>query len=236
MLHCLIIDDEPLAIKLLKDHVLQCQHTVLEGTFHDPIKAMQALENLTVDLIFLDVQMPELSGVQFAKIVQGRYPVILTTAYTEYALQGYDLDIVDYLLKPISLTRFEQAVHKFMQQQPLRNIPQASAKKESQLDMLFVKSGYKTQRINLEDILYLEGLSDYVRIQTKKGPVLTLDTLKNFAESLPVSQFIRVHKSWIIAIPHIDFIERNRIMIGEQRIPIGATYQDGFWKHINRSS
>ncbi|NRB62370.1 MAG: response regulator [Saprospiraceae bacterium] len=95
MLHCLIIDDEPLAIKLLKDHVLQCQHTVLEGTFHDPIKAMQALENLTVDLIFLDVQMPELSGVQFAKIVQGRYPVILTTAYTEYALQGYDLDIVD---------------------------------------------------------------------------------------------------------------------------------------------
>ncbi len=235
MLRCLIIDDEPLAVKLLQDHVQACPNTILAEAFHNPIKAMQALDEVEVDLIFLDVQMPELSGVQFAKIVQGKYPVVLTTAYPDYALEGYELDIVDYLLKPISLGRFERAVEKVMDRQEVRPVASASAKTDPVPPVLFVKSGYKTQRIDLEDIRYLEGLSDYVRIQTGEGPVLTLDTLKNFTETLPGERFVRVHKSWIVALPHIDYIERNRIVIGDQRIPIGGTYQEEFWKRIHDS-
>lgn len=235
MLRCLIIDDEPLAVKLLQDHVQACADTVLAKAFHNPIKAMQALDETEVDLIFLDVQMPELSGVQFAKIVQGRYPMVLTTAYPDYALEGYELDIVDYLLKPISLDRFERAVEKVLDRQDGQALVSASAKKEPTPPVLFVKSGYKTQRIDLADIRYLEGLSDYVRIQTGEGPVLTLDTLKNFNKTLPGERFVRVHKSWIVALPHIDYIERNRIIIGDQRIPIGATYQEEFWKRIHDS-
>jgi DNA-binding LytR/AlgR family response regulator len=235
MLRCLIIDDEPLAVKLLQDHVEACPYTELAEAFHNPIKALQSLEETAVDLIFLDVQMPELSGVQFAKIIQGKYSVVLTTAYPDYALKGYELDIVDYLLKPISLERFERAVQKVMDRLNGEEGMVASAKKESLPSVLFVKSGYKTQRIDLEDIRYLEGLSDYVRIQTADGPVLTLDTLKHFAETLPSDRFVRVHRSWIVAIPHIDYIERNRIIIGDQRIPISATYQEDFWKRIHDS-
>lgn len=235
MLRCLIIDDEPLAVKLLQDHVQACADTVLAKAFHNPIKAMQALDETEVDLIFLDVQMPELSGVQFAKIVQGKYAVVLTTAYPDYALEGYELDIVDYLLKPISLERFERAVEKVLDRQDGQSVVSASAKTDPTPPVLFVKSGYKTQRIDLEGIRYLEGLSDYVRIQTGEGPVLTLDTLKNFTETLPGDRFVRVHKSWIVALPHIDYIERNRIVIGDQRIPIGGTYQEEFWKRIHDS-
>lgn len=145
------------------------------------------------------------------------------------------MDVVDYLLKPISLERFERAVAKVLNRQFPVDQGLAYAKKDHSPDVLFVKSGYKTQRINLEDIQYLEGLSDYVRIQTAEGPVLTLGTLKHFVETLPDERFIRVHKSWIVAIPRIDYIERNRIMIGDQRIPIGATYQEAFWKRIQES-
>lgn len=232
MLRCLIIDDEPLAIKLLTDYVQRSEYTRLIEGYANPIKALQELDANPPDLILLDVQMPELTGIQFAKIVQGKYPVIITTAYSDYALEGYELDIVDYLLKPISFERFQQAVLKVLRRetptQPSEQPPSPAA------DYLFIKSGYKTQRIDIDDILYLEGLSDYVRIQTGKGPILTLDTLRNFAESLPQDQFMRVHKSWIVSFAKIDYIERNRIVIGDQRIPIGATYQKAFWEKIEK--
>lgn len=226
MLRCLIIDDEPLALKLLTDYVGRSAHTSLIEAYTNPITALQSIDTQPPDLILLDVQMPELTGVQFAKIVRGKYPVIITTAYPDYALEGYELDIVDYLLKPISFERFERAVLKVLRREP------PAPPTASMVDFLFIKSGYKIQRIDLEDILYLEGLSDYVRIQTTAGPVLTLDTLRNFAESLPSAQFMRVHRSWIVALARIDYIERNRIVIGNQRIPIGATYQKAFWEKI----
>ncbi|MEO0725285.1 MAG: LytTR family DNA-binding domain-containing protein [Bacteroidota bacterium] len=236
MLKCIIIDDEPLAVKLLLDHATQTTDIEVVAHFHNPIEGIQALEDYRPDLILLDVQMPELSGIQFAKIVQGRYPVILTTAYEQYALEGYQLDIVDYLLKPISLERFQQAITKMQQRLSGQTKTKIAAETGITQDYIFVKSGYKTVRIDFDDILYLEGLSDYVRIQTKREAILTLDTMKHLLEALPNERFMRVHKSYIIALDKIDFIERNRITVDEKIIPISATYQEVFWERIKTGS
>lgn len=233
MLKCIIIDDEPLAVKLLLDYAHKTADLEAVAHFTNPIKGIQELEQFQPDLIFLDVQMPELSGIQFAKIVQGKYPVILTTAYEQYALEGYDLDIVDYLLKPISLERFQQAIAKLQQ----RLVPSTKSTTSSDTNQyIFVKSGYKTVRIDLVDILYVEGLSDYVRIQTTKESILTLDTMKHLLQQLPQERFMRVHRSHIVALDKIDFIERNRIIIQEKYIPISASYLDDFWKRIKPTS
>ncbi len=235
MLKCIIIDDEPLAVKLLADYATKTDGIEAVAQFTNPITAIQALEEHQPDFIFLDVQMPELSGIQFAKIVKGKYPVILTTAYEQYALQGYELDVVDYLLKPISLERFRQAVLKLQERQtsPAANM---SPPTTSTINYIFVKSGYKTIRIDLADILYLEGLSDYVRIQTTEESILTLDTMKHLVKELPDDRFMRVHRSYIVALDKIEFIERNRIIIQEKYIPISATYQEEFWQRIKPTS
>ena len=235
MLKCIIIDDEPLAVKLLADYATKTEGIEAVAQFTNPITAIQALEEHLPDFIFLDVQMPELSGIQFAKIVKGKYPVILTTAYEQYALQGYELDVVDYLLKPISLERFQQAVLKLQERQtsPVANPSPSTA---SAKNYIFVKSGYKTIRIDLTDILYLEGLSDYVRIQTTEESILTLDTMKHLVKELPGDRFMRVHRSYIVALDKIEFIERNRIIIQEKYIPISATYQEEFWQRIKPTS
>ena len=236
MLKCIIIDDEPLAVKLISDYAARTPDLEAVAQFSNPILGIQALEEHQPDFILLDVQMPELSGIQFAKIVQGKYPVILTTAYEQYALEGYQLDIVDYLLKPISIERFQQAFHKI--QQRLTHATQVNEPQEvaNRQNYIFVKSGYKTIRINLDDILYLEGLSDYVRIQTTQEAILTLDTMKHLLEELPNERFMRVHKSYIVALDKIGFIERNRISIEEKLIPISATYQEAFWQRIKPTS
>ena len=188
------------------------------------------------DLIFLDVQMPELSGIQFAKIVKGKYPVILTTAYEQYALQGYELEVVDYLLKPISLARFQKAVQKLQTRLSKPPTEETQEKNTTNANYIFIKSGYKTIRIDYDEILYLEGLSDYVRIQTKDESILTLDTMKHLLQTLPADRFIRVHKSYIVAFDKIDFIEKNRIIIQDKYIPISATYQEAFWQRIKPTS
>jgi DNA-binding LytR/AlgR family response regulator len=234
MLKCIVIDDEPLAVKLLSNYVVKCEFTTLAAAYNNPIEALKNLEYLPVDLILLDVQMPELSGVQFAKIVQGKYPVIITTAYEEYALEGYQLDIIDYLLKPISYARFIAAIDRARLRNTNVSVPEKEVDTSSSQTYIFVKSGYKTQRIDLNDILYVEGMSDYIRIHTSNGTVLTLDSLKGFGASLPADRFMRVHKSYIIALHKLDFIENNRILVGEKRIPIGGTYQEAFWERINK--
>jgi DNA-binding LytR/AlgR family response regulator len=231
MLNCIIIDDEPLAVRLLGDYVSQTEGLALVGQFTNPIEGLQSLEKAKVDLLFLDVQMPELNGIQFAKIIKGRYPVILTTAYEEYALQGYDLDIVDYLLKPISLERFQQAIAKAQQRiQPVHS--NSTTIGPPATNHIFIKSGYQTQRIAYDDILYLEGLSDYVRIQTRQGAILTLENMKNLVNLLPEQLFMRVHRSYIIALNKINYIENNRIVIDEKHIPISASYQEKFWEFV----
>jgi len=231
MIKFVLIDDEPLAIDLLEDYINMTEGLELAGRFTNPIDALHALDKLQPDVVCLDVQMPELTGIQFMKITKGKYPVVLTTAYQEYALEGYEHDIVDYLLKPVSIDRFLIAVEKIKKRVSV-NTESKMAKTVSVSDYIFIKSEYKTLKIDLADIRYLEGLSDYVAIHVDGKKHLTLDRLKAFESKLPSSSFVRVHKSYIINLAHIDHVERNRIVMGDQRIPVGATYQKAFVKRL----
>lgn len=235
MLNCLIIDDEPLAIRLLSDYIAKTEGLSLLRSFTDPIEALQFADKQAPDLIFLDIQMPELTGIQFMKIANGKYPIILTTAYDHYALDSYEFDVIDYLLKPISLDRFMIAANKAKNRLEAVSPEPSPASAPSQAkaeDYIFVKSDYKTLKIDLANIYYLEGLGDYVAIHLREKKVLTLENMKHFERVLSGQNFIRVHKSYLIAIDKIEFIERNRIVIKGERLPIGATYKDAFWTRI----
>lgn len=232
MLKCLIIDDEPLAVKLLKDYAAKIPdlEVVMAGT--DVFAGLQLTQNGEADLIFLDIQMPELTGIQFMKVLNGKCKVILTTAYEEYALQAFDHDVVDYLLKPFSLERFMTAVQKARerigQSQPATGVAKP--------DYIFVKSEYRIIRIELKDILYFESLRDYVAIHTiSAGKILTLQSLRSFEEALDGKDFLRIHKSYIIAIDKISSIERKRVVIQETYLPVGETYLENFWKRLSVS-
>lgn len=232
---CLIIDDEPLAIRLLSDYVAKTDGLTLLQSFTDPIQALRFAEQQRPDLIFLDIQMPELTGIQFMKIANGKYPIILTTAYDQYALDSYEFDVIDYLLKPFSLERFTTAADKAIRRLSPTHVaeqrkPQTGTAMAA--DYIFVKSDYKTLKIDLTDIYFLEGLGDYVAIHLEDRKILTLENMKHFEAILPGQHFIRVHKSFLVAINKINFIERNRIVIKDRRLPIGATYKDAFWERI----
>ena len=223
---CLIIDDEPLAIELLTSYVSKIEDLELIGSFNNPLAALKLLREHPVDVLFLDIQMPEITGVEFKKIINPEVKVVFTTAYSEYALESYDLNAVDYLLKPITFQRFLQAIEKVTERT-------TSIKLDTATDYIFVKTEYRHQKMFYKDILFLKGLSDYVAIQTKNGKILTLQNMKEFENTLPKSKFIRVHKSYIVSLEHIEYIERNRIVIDGEYIPIGATYKDAFWKKVN---
>ncbi|MEL6590393.1 MAG: LytTR family DNA-binding domain-containing protein [Bacteroidota bacterium] len=231
MRQCLIIDDEPLAISLLTDYVRQCPGWELAASFSDPIEALRFLEQEKVDLILLDIQMPSLTGIQFAKVLGNKYPLIFTTAYENYALEGFELEAYDYLLKPISLERFLKAMQKASVR--LERSAQPAPTTTAPKDYLFVKSGYKTLRLPLADICYLEGLSDYVALHTREEKILTLGSIKSVLERLPAERFVRVHRSYAVSLEQIDSIERNRIIIKGEYIPIGPKYQADFWGRIN---
>ena len=226
-----IIDDEPLAVELLCDYVNKTDGLQLIEAGTDVYKILNLVQQKEVDLVLLDIQMPELTGIQFMKIAGHHCKVIITTAYTEYALDGYEFNVVDYLLKPISYDRFVKATGKLMQ---LKNnsIETVPAKKP---DHIFIKSEYKLIRINLSEILYIESLRDYIAIYTTgKQKIMSLDSLRNMETILPTDEFIRVHKSYIISLKKISFLEKNRIVINEEYIPIGDSYQDKFFESINR--
>ena len=236
MLNCIIIDDEPLAIRLLSDYIAKTEGLQLVESFTDPIRALQFAEQQPPDLIFLDIQMPELTGIQFMKIANGKYPIILTTAYDHYALDSYEFDVIDYLLKPISLDRFMIAAGKAktrLQAKAVNTPVFAAPEPEQPLNYIFVKSDYKTLKVDLADIYYLEGLGDYVAIHLADKKILTLENMKHFEAVLPEQHFMRVHKSYLLAFDKIEFIERNRVVIKGQRLPIGATYKDAFWAKIS---
>lgn len=226
MLNCIILDDEPLAVKLLKEYVgkLPDLNLVYAGT--DVYAALQLAQEGKADLIFLDIQMPELTGIQFMKILNGKCKIILTTAYEEYALQAFDLDVVDYLLKPFSPDRFQVAVQKARE----RLAPGTG--KEPVRDHIFVKSEYRMIRINLRDIFYFESLRDYVAIHHRDGKTLTLQSLRSFEEELPPRDFVRIHKSYLISLSQIQAIERRRVIIQDQYLPIGDTYLAEFKKRV----
>ncbi|HEX8314161.1 MAG TPA: LytTR family DNA-binding domain-containing protein [Flavisolibacter sp.] len=222
MIRCLIVDDEPLAINLLKEYLSKVTDLELVKATTDVFDALKIAQDEKIDLIFLDIQMPELTGIQFMKIMNGRSSIILTTAYQEYALQGFEYDVVDYLLKPFSLERFIIAVNKAKNKIENRRSEPLAA------DFIFVKSEYRMVKIALKDILYLESLRDYVAIHTPKEKILTLQSLRSFEEQLKSHSFIRVHKSYIVSIDRIKAVEKKQLIIENTYIPIGETYLESF--------
>ncbi|WP_411275517.1 LytR/AlgR family response regulator transcription factor [Daejeonella sp.] len=233
MIRCLVVDDEPLALDILEDYISKVPFLTLVKTTTSAIEGLSLVQSDAIDLVFLDVQMPELTGIQFLKIINGKCDVILTTAYSQYALDGYELDVVDYLLKPIAFDRFYKAAQKVLQNNGNGHaITQDHISTTSSRDFIFVKTEHKIQKIYLDDILYIEGLKDYISIFTKTERIITLQNMKKMEDSLPAKSFIRVHKSYIVAIGKIESIERSRIQIGEKIIPIGDTYREYFFKQI----
>lgn len=225
MIRCVIVDDEPLAVKLLQDYASRIRDLDVILATGDVFAALQAAQNNEADLIFLDIQMPELTGIQFMKVLNGKCRIILTTAYEEYAIQAFDHDVVDYLLKPFSLDRFVTAVNKARERMQGAARPGGVPPPE----FIFVKSEYRMIRVDLKDILYFESLRDYVAIHTTThGKILTLQTLKSFEDLLANACFMRVHKSYIVAIDKISSIERRRVVIGDIYIPVGDTYMEKF--------
>lgn len=228
MIKCLIVDDEPLAVNLLKNYAAKIPDLEIVQATSDVFAALNAAQNQEADLVFLDIQMPELTGIQFMKILNGKARVILTTAYEEYALQAFDHDVVDYLLKPISFERFNIAVSK-AKERITQSKPPAI---DETPDYLFVKSDYKIIKVDLQDIYYLESLRDYVAIHTTNNKILTLQSLRSFEDYLPAKDFLRIHKSYIIALKKISSIERKRVIVKEQYLPIGDTYIEEFKKRV----
>lgn len=234
MIRCLVVDDEPLALDILTDYIAKVPTLELIKATTSAFEALAIAQEGGIDLIFLDVQMPELTGIQFSKIIKGQCKVILTTAYSQYALDGYDLDVSDYLLKPIAFDRFYKAVVKVQQQQQQQATPAAAPEKQvsNVPDFVFVKAEHRIQKIYIKDILYIEGLKDYISIFTATERIITLQYMKKMEEVLPGEVFARVHKSYIVAIDKIESIERGRIQIGDKIIPIGDTYRDAFFGKI----
>ncbi len=237
-LTCLIVEDEPLARNLLVDYVKKVPSLHLVDACSNAMDALEVLRKQPVDILFLDIQMPEITGITFLKILQKKPLVIFTTAYSQYALEGYELDVVDYLLKPITLERFLRAVDKAVQriQVPyVTTVPEAMQAGPDKPDFVFVKDGTRMVKITLDDILYVEGMKDYVTIHTREKKITTLQRMKVLEEQLPVDKFIRVHHSFIIALSAIDSVHKNDVQIGQALIPISDSYKKAFRELIERN-
>lgn len=219
---CIAIDDEPLALTILQEYVLKIPFLEMIKTFTNPTEAGLYIQNEKPDILFLDIQMPEIKGIDFIKALVYKPIIILTTAYSEYALEGYNLDAVDYLLKPIPFERFLQAINKATRLIDQRTHSSLSGEKK----YIFVKSGYKSVKINLDNILYIEGLKEYVIIYTNEQKVLKLESLKNLELLLPKNEFIRVHKSYIVNINHVKAYYGNILEVNNKKIPVGRVFKD----------
>ncbi len=237
-LRCMIVDDEPLPLELLRDYIDKTPFLQLAAAFNNPLEALAYLQSNNIDLIFLDIQMPQLTGIQFMHSLNGKSKVIFTSAYPNYALQGYEMDVLDYLLKPVSFERFLKAATKALQlvYPNTGHKPETAVENKTGDEVLFVKTDHKIVKVFLGDILYIEGLKEYIALHTAQGKIITLQTMKKMEALLPDRQFIRVHKSFIVAIDKIDSIERNRVFIKKAVIPIGETYKEVFIKMLDQKS
>ena len=242
-LTCYVIDDEPLAVSLLESYVKKTPFLALEGTFNSAIHALTAIADHPVDILFLDIQMPELNGLEFSRIVGGETRIIFTTAFERYAADSYKVNALDYLLKPISYLDFLTAANKALQwfEMTRKNTIQADGTAipvKEEIESIFVKTEYKLIQIALNKILYIEGLKDYVKIYTEDDnhPVLSLMSMKTMEEMLPSKNFIRVHRSYIVQAQKIKVIERNRIVFGKAYIPISDNYKPRFMEFLSQRS
>jgi len=231
MINCVIIDDEPLAREGLANYVREVDFLNLGGIGENPLELLHLIDQQKVDLIFLDIQMPKMNGIEFLKIMQKPPMVVITTAYPSYALEGFQLNVLDYLLKPITFERFFKATAKARDYHKLLN---GDYTKQDE-DYFFIKCGNKYEKIPFEEILYVEGMQNYVNIYTDKGKFVTLLSLKSLEENLDGRSFIRVHKSYIVNMSKINSIEGNEVIIGNNRIPISRQLRDELMQKVVES-
>jgi two-component system LytT family response regulator len=224
---CIIIEDEPLALEKTKDFINKVPFLHLSATFDNALTGLAYLNNNKVDLLFLDINMDELSGIELLESSKIESQVIITTAYQEYALKGYELQITDYLLKPFTFNRFLQAVNKAQDNLARHTTP------DNKTEFIFVKTENRLEKVMLDEILYIEGMRDYRRIHTVKKKIMTLQNFSEFEKLVPSNLLCRVHKSYMVSINKIESIERSRIKIADQMIPISETYKDAFFLLIN---
>lgn len=224
MMRCLVIDDEPYARQLLREFIEKVPNLVLEGAYANALKALPTLSKKPIDIIFLDIQMPDISGIDFLKTLDKKPNIIFTTAFAEYALEGFELDAVDYLLKPFDFNRFLKAINKLTQRIEKQVFSINNSEKSTQADFMFVKDGHKLVKVDYKSILFIKGTREYVTIHTRDKKIMSLQTLKNMEAELP-ADFIRVHNSFIIYLPAVGSLSKNELEIGEELIPIGITYK-----------
>lgn len=222
-INCIVVDDTPLAVEKLEGFIRQVPFLKLLMSFNNGIEAISFMKSHRVDLVFLDIQMEQFSGLQFMESLQNPPRIIIVSAYSQYAVSGFDHSVADYLLKPYSFERFLKAVDKV----------QTEEVGKTQIEYMFVKTEYRMERVSFSDILYIEGKGAYLRIVTQKAKIMTLQSFQNMESSLPPDNFLRIHKSFIVAMDKIESIERNRVKIGTEYIPIGLSYRERFIKMVH---
>lgn len=232
-----IVDDEPLARNVIIQYANKIDYLKIEESCEDALRAANYLNTNKIDLLFLDINMPNISGISFLKSLKDPPFVIFTTAYTEYAIESYELDAIDYLKKPFSFERFLKAINKVTEIKKLKNttvqanddLPTSGAN-----DYIFIKANKKTYKIKFSDILYIEGLGDYIKFHLKAQTIVTNLTMKKIQDILPANSFFRIHKSFIVAFEPIELIEGNQVIINKIKIPIGNSYRQHFFEMVNR--
>lgn len=232
-LHCVIIDDEPLALDLLESYIQKTPFLILEGKYSSAVEALSKVDWNLIDIIFLDIQMPDLNGLEFSRMLPNRVRIIFTTAFQQYALDGFRANALDYLLKPFSYTDFMEAVKKALEWFQMKN--SNPEKEPTDHDFIYVKSDYKLIQIALKDILYIEGLKDYLKIylENEARPIITLASMKSMGERLPSPRFMRVHRSYIVQTAKVKTLERGVIVFGKTRIPVSESYKGALMNFLN---
>ena len=226
---CLIVDDEPLARDLMRSHINKLENFQIVAECGDAMKALYELRSHPVDLMFMDIQMPQITGIEFLRTLRNPPKVIITTAYREYAVEGFELDVVDFLLKPITFERFLKAVNKYYQSgpgEPLKTLENLQVNSSSDEDFIYVKENKKVIKLHLSEILYIEGLSEYVQIHTENRKIVTKNSMNNMAAKLPEPGFLRIHKSFIVSLAKIEAFTSTTIEIPGKKLPIGRSYKN----------
>jgi two-component system LytT family response regulator len=234
MLKCIAIDDEELALELLEDNISKVPFLQLEAKFNSPLKALKFLQEENIDLVFIDIQMPGLTGLQFIKSFPQRCMYILITAYEKYAMEGYNLNVIDYLLKPVAIDRFIQACNKAFELYTLKN-KSLTPTEGTNATYFFISADYSLIKINFADVVWIEGLKDYIKIHLKSTskPVVARMSMKAIEEQLPSSMFLRIHKSYIISKEYITSLKKSSIFIDNTELPVGDTYKESIIEYVN---
>ena len=232
-INCVIVDDEPIAREILESFIEKTPNLKLISSCKNAMEALQVSQTETIDLFFLDINMPEITGLSLAKIINKKSQIIFTTAYRDYAVDGFNLNVIDYLLKPIAFDRFLQAIQKVSE---FNSEVKVSLKNENKKDFMFVRADRKMVKINFKDILYIESLGDYVKVFTNKNTIITRETISNFEATLPGDSFIRIHRSYIVSISKISSYTNEYIQIDKKAVSISRSYKESVLKKLNPSS